>query len=57
MGNHVCASCGEIIPYGRDLCWGCEHGYTPNTIIKTKEGDKDDVRVFERAENEVSAKS
>lgn len=29
MSDHVCITCGEIIPYGRDVCWGCEHGYTP----------------------------
>lgn len=30
MGEHTCISCGEIIPEGRDICWACEHGYTPN---------------------------
>lgn len=30
MSNHRCTNCGEIIPYGRDVCWGCEHGYPTN---------------------------
>lgn len=30
MKEHICASCGEIIPYGREICWSCEHGYTPD---------------------------
>lgn len=30
MREHRCVSCGEIVPYGRDICWGCEHGYTPD---------------------------
>lgn len=54
MSHHICASCGDIIPYGRDICWRCEHGYTPDKRIQTKEVNDDDSRIFERTENEVS---
>ena len=43
-----CIMCGEIIPEGRQVCWSCEH--------KIME-DKNDTRIFERTEAEVSAES
>ena len=41
--EHTCVSCGEIIPQGRDICWSCEHGYTPDKREhnKEKENGKD----------------
>jgi hypothetical protein len=53
MNEHVCASCGEIIPQGRDICWACEHGYTPDKRENYKETTYD-IRVSERTEDEVS---
>lgn len=53
MNEHRCASCGEIIPQGRDICWGCEHGYTLDKIKNNKEKDNDGG-AFERTEDEVS---
>lgn len=37
MNEHRCAACGAIIPQGRDVCWSCEHGYTPDKIEKNEE--------------------
>ena len=25
-GDSICVCCGEPVPEGRMVCWGCEHG-------------------------------
>lgn len=55
MTNHRCVSCGDIIPYGRDICWACEHGYTPDKMNTIKEESEYDIRIFKQSKNEVSA--
>lgn len=54
MNQHRCVSCGSVLPYyGIDVCWACEHGYTPDVVDNNKEAN-DDARIFERTENRVS---
>lgn len=31
MNENTCACCGEIIPEGRQVCWGCEHSIAPKS--------------------------
>ena len=33
-----CVSCGDIVPEGRQVCWACEHGNTPE--VRKKENKK-----------------
>lgn len=56
MNEHRCVSCGEIIPQGRDICWACEHGYTPDKRENHKETICD-IGTFERYDNKVSAEA
>jgi predicted nucleic acid-binding Zn-ribbon protein len=57
MNNHRCISCGEIIPEGRDICWGCENGYAPDKINEIEEENSNDVGAFRRTKDEVSTES
>lgn len=41
MINNICMCCGEIIPEGREICWSCEHGYTPNKKEEEEKGDEE----------------
>lgn len=53
MNEHRCVSCGDIIPQGREICWACEHGYTPDKKENCKE-IINDTRVFKRTKNKIS---
>lgn len=46
MNEHRCAVCGAIIPQGRDVCWSCEHGHTPE--IKENEEKENEEKQLDR---------
>ena len=41
MTDNYCVSCGNITLEGRNICWACENGYTPDKRENNKEKEND----------------
>ena len=42
MNENTCVCCGETIPEGRQVCWGCEHKTTKvGSILQSQNAPKE----------------
>lgn len=44
--DNTCIFCGEVIPEGRMVCWGCERGYSDVTQEFTGEDESTHLLYF-----------